>query len=147
MLPTLIGLYSLTTTSIALATDWVPLGMETEALKLDTDTVLDIDADEALIEPEEQGNIKIAYNSDHTPHAVVFPVAEGTALAFLEGQPFSTVVAADVSSLSFSEQPVDLPLEIDDTVVVLTSEGLVFKLGNAIENSDLSVTLDYEQLQ
>jgi hypothetical protein len=122
----------------------VTLVMETQALDLDTGAVLDTDIG---IPTEPTGeDVTFAYNADRTPHAVVFPVAEGVTLAFVYDMAFDGVTPESVADLTFSSEPVDAPFSASDTVVVRTSEGAVFKLGNAIE-SGLSLTFNYAQLQ
>ncbi len=74
------------------------------------------------------------------------PAAEGVTMAFLDAVSFAGVSAADVAGLSFFAEPLDVPLDPNDTVVLRTDTGAVFKIGNAVE-SGVSVTFDYEQLQ
>jgi hypothetical protein len=128
---------------MVLATESATLTIETQALDLDTGAVVDTDFG-ASADPTGE-DVKFAYNADRMPHAVVFPAAEGVTLAFVNNVAFDGVSSEDISNLSFSAEPVDLPMESYDTVVVRTSAGAVFKLGNAIE-SGLSVTFNYAQL-
>ena len=120
------------------------LTVENQALDFDTATVLD--ARPAELDVQAGADVRLAYNADRTPHAVVVPALEGVELAFLDNVVFDGVSPADIAGLSFSVQFVDLPLGMTDTVVVRTDSGAVFKLGNAVEG-DLSVSFNYAQLQ
>ena len=92
------------------------------------------------------GDVRLAYNADRTPHVVVMSVAEEVTLVFVDEVAFDAITAADIAQLTFTPAGVDLPLESHDTVVVRTADGLHYKLGNAIE-SGMSVTLNYAPLQ
>ena len=71
--------------------------------------------------------------------------AEGVELAYLPSVAFDGVTAESVAYLTFTPNPLDEPFSPGDTVVVLTTAGAVFKLGNASE-SDTGVTFDYARL-
>jgi hypothetical protein len=121
------------------------MGFELQALELDSGAVLDVTV--ADIGEPSGADVRFAYNADRTPHAVVVPAStEGVELAFVDEVAYDGVTAADVAGLSFSTEPVDLPFEAQDTVVVRTDTGAVFKIGNAVE-SGFSVTFNYAQLQ
>ncbi len=120
------------------------LEFESQALDLDTGTVSDTTAVD-MTEPT-GADVKFGYHADRVPHCVVMPAAEGVTIAFLDAVSFAGVSAADVAGLSFFAEPLDVPLDPNDTVVLRTDTGAVFKIGNATE-SGLSVTFDYEQLQ
>ncbi len=117
---------------------------ELQALDLDTGTVLDTTGID-VTQPTGV-DVKFSYHADRVPHCVVVPAAEGVTMAFLDAVSFAAVSAADVAGLSFFAEPLDVPLDANDTVVLRTDTGAVFKIGNATE-SGVSVTFDYEQLQ
>ena len=118
------------------------LAFETEGLDLDTGTVEASD-----IPGTTNGtDIRVAYNALRSPGAVVVPGnTQGIELAFVSGVAFDGVTAASVTDLTFSTEPVDAPFSANDTVVVRTDTGVLFKLGNASE-SDNSVTFNYAGL-
>ena len=128
----------------AVAATPATLEFESQALDLDTGTVSDTTGVD-LTEPT-GADVMFGYHADRMPHCVVVPAAEGVTLAFLDAVSFAGVSAADVAGLSFFAEPLDVPLDPNDTVVLRTDTGAVFKIGNATE-SGFSVTFDYEQLQ
>ncbi len=149
---TLIGMHLGLLLVVGAAVPWLqamaatPATMEFEfqALDLDTGTVLDttgVDVTEST-----GADVMFGYHADRVPHCVVVPAAEGVTMAFLDAVSFAAVSAADVAGLSFFAEPLDVPLDPNDTVVLRTATGAVFKIGNAVE-SGISVTIDYEQLQ
>ncbi len=78
-------------------------------------------------------DIKIAYNALRTDSAVVFPAgAEGVELAFVANVGFDGVTAASLADLTFLAEPVDLPFTANDTVVVRTDGGALYKLVFAV---------------
>ena len=121
----------------------VTMNVEMQALDLESGTLTEtLD----LLEPSD-ADIQLAYNALRTPHAVVFPAgARGVELAFVQGVGFDGVTAESVAGLTFSMEPVDLPFSANDTVVVRTPAGAVFKLGNAVESAE-SVIFNYSQVQ
>ncbi len=128
----------------AMAATPATMEFESQALDLDTGTVSDttgVDVTQPM-----GADVKFGYHADRVPHCVVMPAAEGVTMAFLDAVSFAGVSAADVAGLSFFAEPLDVPLDPNDTVVLRTDTGAVFKIGNATE-SGLSVTFDYEQLQ
>ncbi len=127
----------------AMAATSITMEFESQALDLDTGTVSDTFGVDV---PQPTGaDVKFGYHADRVPHCVVVPAAEGITMAFLDAVSFSSVSAADVAGLSFFAEPLDVPLDSNDTVVLRTDTGAVFKIGNATE-SGFSVTFDYEQL-
>ena len=124
------------------AAEAVTMDMASQAIDLDSGTVFATTPSD----PAATGSdIKLAYNADRTPHAVVFPVGDGVELAFIAGVGFDGVTPSELASLTFSTEPPDLPFSANDCVVVRTDLGVYFKLGNAIENG-LSITFNFEQL-
>ncbi len=64
-------------------------------------------------------------------------------IAFLDEQPLSSISADDLENAMFTNQFVNMPAENDDTILVRTSEGNVFALGNFNQGENLSVTFDF----
>jgi len=126
------------------AANLITINIQTQALDLDSGIVFDL-ADEPDVEPT-GADIMMAYHADRTPHAVVRPAAKGVAIAFIDNIAYDGVSAAEVEGLSFSVQALDVALGAGDTVIVLTDNGAVFKLGNSVE-STTAVTFNYEQIQ
>ena len=124
--------------------DSATLAFETQTLDLDTGTTTEQSID--LLDGIEGEDVRIAYNADRIPHAVLTTIDEGVTLAFINGVAYDSVTSANVAGLSFSSEVVDQPLQESDTVVVKTDSGAIFKLGNAVE-SDAGVTFSYELLQ
>ncbi len=126
-----------------MAAEIISIEVESQVLDLDTGTIADV-LTEDLTTPT-GADLQLAYNADLTPHAVVFPVGEGVEMAFVASVGFDGVSSSDVSSLTFSTEPIDLPFSANDCVVVRTDQGALFKLGNAAE-SGMSITFNYEPL-
>jgi hypothetical protein len=135
--------YALMVSTPATAAEIITMEVESEVLDLDAGTVVDA-LTEDLTTPT-GADLQLAYNADLTPHAVVFPVGEGVELAFVASVGFDGISSSDVSNLAFSTEPIDLPFSANDCVVIRTDQGMVFKLGNAIE-SGMSITFNYEPL-
>lgn len=128
---------------LATAAETVTMDLASEALDLDTGTVSATPAADPA--GPAGADVKLAYNADRTPHAVVFPTGNGVEMAFIAGVGFDGITSSDIAELTFSAEPPDLAFSADDCVVVKTDQGAYFKLGNANENG-LSVTFNYEQL-
>ncbi len=127
----------------AMAATPATMEFELQALDLDTGTVLDTTGID-VTEPT-GADVKFSYHADRVPHCVVVPAAEGVTMAFLDAVSFAGISAADVAGLSFFAEQLDVPFDTNDTIVLRTDTGAVFKIGNATE-SGFSVTFDYEQL-
>jgi len=118
------------------------LTFETEGLDLDAGTVTLANNPRAA----DGTDIRIAYNAQRSLHAVVvLDATEGVELAFVAGVAFDGVTAESAVDLTFSPEPVDAPFSSADTVVVRTTAGAMFKLGNASE-SGTGVTFNYVAL-
>ena len=118
------------------------LAFETEFLDLDANVISAADSDGDA----SGADIRIAFNADRSPGAVVFgEAAAGVELAFVAGMSFDGVTAESVAGLTFSAEPVDAPFSASDTVLVRTDSGLLFKLGNAVE-TETGVTFSYAAL-
>ena len=127
----------------ATATETVTIEMESQLIDLDGGTVSDADLIDAT--GANGADVKLAYNADRTPHAVVLPIGAGVEMAFVAGVSYDGVSSADIATLTFSAEPSDVAFSVNDCVVVRTDLGSYFKLGNANE-SGLSITFNYEQL-
>ena len=120
----------------------VTLNFESEALDLDSGVVTTTD----IMAEGGGADIRIAYNALRSPSAVVMPDAmSGVELAFVADVAFDGVSAETAAELTFSTQAVDAPFSANDTVVVRTNSGALFKLGNALE-SDTGITFNYVAL-
>lgn len=136
--------YALVFSTPATAAEIITMEVESQVLDLDSGTVIDALA-EGLTTTPAGADMQLAYNTDRTPHVVVFPVSEGVELAFVASVGFDGISSSDVSSLAFSTEPIDLPFSANDCVVIRTDQGTVFKLGNATE-SGMSIAFNYESL-
>ena len=119
------------------------LDFETQGLDLDTGTVVEVTSGKVV--EANQADFFIAYNADVVPHAVLIPATEHAEMAFLSDVAFPDVTVDSISGLTFTAAIVDEPLGENDTVILRTDTGTVFKLGNAVEG-ETSVTVSYEQL-
>ena len=120
------------------------LEFETHGLDLDTGTVVENDPSQ-VIEPN-GADFFVAYNADFIPHAVLVLASEQVDMAFLNNVALTDITLDSIIGLTFPAHSMDQPLKQNDTVIVRTDTGNIFKLGNAIE-SETSVTINYEQLQ
>ena len=119
------------------------LEFETQGLDLDTGTVV-----ENVQIQEDETNVKdfsFTYNADVIPHAVRFTASERVEMVFLDNINFDSVTADSIIGMSFMVDVVDQPLGQNDTIVLRTDTGSIFKLGNAIEYK-ATATIIYEQL-
>lgn len=64
--------------------------------------------------------------------------------AFLDATPFGSVTTA--AGLTFSTSRLFVPFDTDDTLVIRTADGNVFKVGLPVLNADSSVTFSFAQL-
>ena len=115
-----------------------------QALDLDTGALGQPSAIAPFPGADSGADVRIAYNADKAPHAVVVPMGT-TAAAFVADTACTNIIAADVASLTFSAQTIDRSISETDCVVVRSDRGVLFKLGNPIE-SGTNVTLDYTRL-
>ena len=119
--------------------------LEFEAQGLDLDTGAVLDAGPGPVGEPNGADIIIGYNADVVPHSVAVPGGAGVEMLYLDNTPFGGVTAASVGGLTFTSNATGLPLELNDTVVIRTEAGTLFKVGNAVEGGT-SVTISYEQL-
>ena len=119
--------------------------LEFEAQGLDLDTGAVVDVATGPLAGSTGADIRIAYNADVVPHSVAVPAGAGVEMLYLDNTSFANVTAASVSGLTFTSNATDLPLELNDTVVIRTDTGALFKVGNAVEDG-VSVTVSYEKL-
>ncbi len=93
-----------------------------------------------------QVDFHLAYNADTSVHVRLFQEYP-TWVAFLNATTLDEVTPAQLRKATFTQDVIDRPLDPDDTVIVITADGNCFKIGNALENEDESVTIDFEQVQ
>ena len=106
------------------------LEFETQGLDLDTGTV--VEATSGQVVEANQADFFISYNADVVPHAILIPATEHVEMAFLSDVAFPDVTVDSISGLIFTAAIVDEPLGENDTVILRTDTGSVFKLGNAV---------------
>ena len=141
--PIILLAVALVVSAPTMAAEIITVETESQVLDLDAGTIVGALTEDPTVPTG--ADVKLAYNDDRTPHAVVIPVGEGVEIAFAAGVGFDGISSSDLGSLAFSAEPSDLPFSADDCVVVRTDQGTFFKLGNATE-SGLSITFNYEQL-
>ena len=142
-----LALLSLASSLEAQTTVAATLRFEEEGLDLDSGDVVATTVMDAIVrEDTSAADIWFSYNADRAPHAVVVQDASrGLEIAFLDATPFAYVNDTDVPNLTLGIELKDFALEIDDTVVVRTDTGAVFKIGNAVED-EAGVSFEYERL-
>lgn len=142
-LRTLLPAFTLLLAMPAMAAETVTMNLESQVLDLDAGAVLDASPTDPA--GPVGADVRMAYNADRTPHAVVLPTGDGVEIAFIAGVGYDAITSSDVASLTFSAEAPDLAFSADDCVVVRTDQDAYFKLGNAAENG-LSITFNYQQL-
>jgi|GEM_PF-3531915 len=137
--PALVFIFSSATVQAEVAST-ATLAFEVESFDLDSGSKV------SLIN-EELADIRIAYNSQRTVHGVVFPAGSGDVeLSFVNGVAFESFTAEALNDLSFSSEPIDLPLTSQDTVIIKTNAGAFYKIGNTQESPD-GITFNYSLVQ
>ena len=92
-------------------------------------------------------DIYLSYNAERGNPVVLFHNARaGVRIAFLDGVSFAYVDGAVAADAEPSGDLVDRPLEPNDTVIVATPEGALFKVGNAMGQGGGTVTVEVERL-
>ncbi len=119
----------------------VSLQLGREGLDLDTATIVGSD-DPASRDVE----LWFLYNTEREEPIVLLPNLGGQVeMALLEARPYDSVTAADVEAASFVAEFPDRGLGSDDTVLLRTATGAVFKVGEVVLESD-AVRFSYEQM-
>ena len=122
----------------------VTLTFDQEGLDLETG---EVSRWPALGSESHAADVYVTYNADRLdPVVLAVNVAAGVEAAFLEGMSFGYVDQVVLAELELGPELADRPLEPNDTVVVATPEGNLFKLGNAVERGDGTVTLEVAAL-
>ena len=116
------------------------LEVETQVLDLETGMVAARDP----AQPQSfAADLHVAYNADRLNPLVVFQSqVSGVAVAFLDEMVFDYVNAATIATEEFTTDLVDLPFDSTDTLVLITAEGGIFKIGNAVDNGDGTISFD-----
>ena len=127
------------------AASWfATLQAETDVLDLETQTVAENDV---LSPDSDTADMRLAYNADRSNPFVVFQnQMTGILIAFADGAAFGSVDLAMAQGMTFTEGVIDTPLDSDDTVVLKTQAGSLFKIGNPVDNGDGTVTLEVDSL-
>jgi sulfatase modifying factor 1 len=120
------------------------LAFEEEYFDLDTGTVRPSDLFDFAF-PEES-DFKFAYNANNEPHGVLFQnQSEGVEIAYLDDLPFWQVGHEEAETATFVPDLIDKSFEHNDTILLRTSTGSIFKIGNSVEVSN-AVYFDYESI-
>lgn len=133
------------TTPVLAQSYLVTMEIETETLDLESGTVATKDPGELHAYPSD---LHLSYNADRTNPIVLFQnQMMEVEIAFLENTPFASVSETVLTNLVLTRDTIDLPLDPDDTVIIATPDGNIFKVGNALNMSDGTVALEVLQLQ
>lgn len=87
----------------------------------------------------------LAYNADTEIHVRVFQEYPAS-IAMLDGVPADDVGCEHLQGLAFTQDVIDEPPHADDTLIIVTADGNTFKVGNVVEQEDMTVTFDYQQM-
>lgn len=143
-LPGIFALALLVPVTAGAASWFATLQTETDVLDLETQTVAENDL---LSLDSDTADMHLAYNADRSNPFVVFQnQMTGILIAFADGAAFGSVDLAMAQGLTFTEGVIDTPLDSDDTVVLKTQGGKLFKIGNPVDNGDGTVTLEVDSL-
>ena len=138
------ALASLVPVTAGAASWFATLQTETDVLDLETQTVAENDV---LSPDSDTADMRLAYNADRSNPFVVFQnQMTGILIAFADGAAFGSVDLAMAQGLTFTESVIDTPLDSDETVVLKTQVGNLFKIGNPVDNGDGTVTLEIDSL-
>lgn len=118
------------------------LAFESQGFDLDAATVLDFFG--LPFVPE--ADFLFAYNSGRTNPTVMFQ-RNSAEIAFLDGTPFEVVPCTPVDTLTFTGSIIDVPFDNDDTIIVRTAGGSVFKVGRPAFTGSGPVTFSYARIQ
>ena len=133
------GLLVLSLTALSAFGETATVAFETESFDLATGTVVN-SVDDPLA--TDTGDLRVGYHADRTPHAVAVP-GPGAKITLLSNTPFTSVDGT--MALSLSATAPDFAWRATDTVVIETTSGARYKLGNVTEDAS-SVTFDFELL-
>ncbi len=114
------------------------------------DDSFDLDADEVLnaVTLPDAADFFFSYNDGGSNHIRLLQNENtGTEIAFLDGTPFEAVDCGVVDTVVFTTNPIDVPFDPDDTIIIRTADGNVFTIGNPADNGDFSVTFSYAKFQ
>jgi hypothetical protein len=119
------------------------LRFESEGFDLETGMVFE---DFFFFPPEV--DFHFAYNANRTNPTVLFQnQSSGVQILFLDGTPFSEVGTSTLVGRTFTTGLIDAPFDNDDTIVLRTSEGHTFKVGQPVLSGDGSaVSFVYQRL-
>ncbi len=84
-----------------------------------------------------------AYNANTESHVRVYQEYD-VWIAFFADKAFDKVACNDVNKAEFTPNLIDEPVYAGDTIVLITADNNYYKIGNAVENDDFTVTFDYE---
>ncbi len=123
------------------------LEYENEAFDLETGTVFNCGIGPLSCPPEH--DFLFAFNGSRANPTVLFQnQGSGVEIAFLDGVPFENVLPGIVTGLVFTTGLIDEPFDNDDTIVLRTPEGNVWKVGRPVNDlTNFTVSFLYQQLQ
>jgi hypothetical protein len=99
-----------------------------------------------FLDPCVDADFGFAYNAD-TPNPVrLFQNQVTTTVALLDGSPYDAVECDAVAKAQFTDQLLDEPMDADDTMLIETADGNVYKIGNVLAISDELVSFSYALL-
>lgn len=92
-----------------------------------------------------QVDFYFAYNADTDNHIRLFqqyPVW----IAYLSEMHYAEMSCDALIDVSFTQDLLDVPMDSNDTIVLYTADGNYYKIGNAQENDNSTVTFSYDLL-
>ena len=96
--------------------------------------------------PYNNFDFRFAYNASASNPSVVFQEYPAE-IAFLNGTDFNSINASIIKTLTFTNNLIDQSFDYNDTIILKTSDGNFFSIGNAVSDSYSSgVSFDYQQL-
>lgn len=123
---------------------YATLAFEQEGLNLETQAVEQAELHGTF---RDAVDFHLGYHADRANHIVLVQNQQSQVLiAFLDNEPFELVDATMIGNLTFTDSLMDVPLDANDTIVLLTSEGHHYKVGNAVDNGDGTVTVQSADL-
>jgi len=119
------------------------LTFENQGFDLETSAVIAVSFDPPF---STTFDFLFAYNSGRTNPIVMFQ-RNSAEIAFLDGTPFEVVPCVPTDTLTFTGAIIDVPFDNDDTIIVKTSAGNVYKVGRPVSSGFGPVTFSYAKIQ
>ena len=118
------------------------MGYETDMFDLDTGATYH-DCYHELCLP---GDFRFGYNGEDANPVRIFQNQLTATIVFLDGTDFDAVGCNELEAAEFGHAFVDQPFDYDDTALIQTSEGNIYKVGHAVDNGDLTATFSFALL-